>query len=114
MEKIRISPSCTIEDRMVAISVFIDLSEVKLLRGLNSLNVRIPDTLLMKGNIDIKLVITTMKSSQFHASFKYAPFSNMNPHAIIFNIASKVNTDVKNGSVVLTIRLRIESESGFS
>jgi hypothetical protein len=69
-EKIKISANCAIDAKIVEIKVRIDGREVKLLSGRNSLKVLIPDILFILGNIDNRLVMTTMKSSQFHASFR--------------------------------------------
>ena len=43
---------------------------VRLLRGLNNLNVLMPDTDFIAGISVSKELTTTMKSSQFHASLK--------------------------------------------
>lgn len=112
--KIKISANWAIDAKIVEIRVRIEGREVKLLSGRNSLNVLIPDILFMLGKIESKLVMTTMKSSQFHASFRYALFPMMNPNEIILRVASKVNTVVKKGSVEYTILFLNLSLSGFS
>lgn len=69
-ENINISTSCTIDAKIVAMRVLMEGRDVKLLSGRNNLNVLIPEMLFMLGKFASKLVTTTMKSSQFHASFK--------------------------------------------
>lgn len=83
---------------MVDIIDFIAGIDVKLLRGLNNLNVLITETLLIPGISESKLVSTTMKSSQFHASLKYVNLSRMKPCAIILITASEVKIIMNKGS----------------
>ena len=99
---------------MVEIIDFIAGKAVKLLKGLKSRNTLITDTLAIDGMIERRLVRTTMKSSQFHASLRYVPLSKMNPKAIIFKIASAVKTTMKTGSKYNTILFRALLLSGFS
>lgn len=65
-----ISPSPYTEDSKVPINSFIEPREVKLLRGLKSLNVLIPETFENEGKILKRLVKTTIKSSQFQESLR--------------------------------------------
>jgi hypothetical protein len=55
---------------IVDIKDFITGNAVKLLKGLNSLNVRIAEKLEIPGIKESKLVSTTKKSSQFHESLR--------------------------------------------
>lgn len=72
------------------------------LKGLNILNVRKPVMLPIFGRKESKAVTTTVKSNQFQASLKYDPSDIMNPKAIIFKVASLVNTIAKNISELST------------
>lgn len=58
------------EEKSVPIRSFIDGIVVRLLNGLNSLKVLKPDIFYMDGNSSRREVTTTVKSSQFQASFK--------------------------------------------
>jgi len=71
------------------------------------------DTLENEGNILRRLVMTTIKSSQFHASLRYVPFPPIKPIAIIYFIEigfkltftehSNVKRVIKIGSLLSTI-----------
>ena len=67
---IMISPSFVSEATIVEIIDFIAGRAVKLLNGLNSLKVLIIETFVIEGVSESKLVSTTKKSNQFHASLK--------------------------------------------
>ena len=108
-----ISPRLDIDNKIVEMIDFSIGIVVKLLNGLNSLNVRITDTFVMPGNKDKRLVRTTMKSSQFHGSLRYVSRSSTKPKAMIFNMASNVKAIIKNGSEYQTILFLIEPSSGF-
>jgi hypothetical protein len=68
--KTRTPPSWATEARRVEMRIFMDGMVVRLLRGLISLNVLIPDTDFIYGISVSKELKTTMKSSQFQASLK--------------------------------------------
>jgi len=66
----RIPPIWLTELSKVPISSFILGMVVRLLRGLNSLKVLSPLMFYIDGSSLSKLVTTTVKSSQFHASLR--------------------------------------------
>ena len=108
-----ISPRLDIDKKIVEMIDFSIGNVVRLLSGRNNLNVLITDTFVIPGNSDIRLVNTTIKSSQFHGSLRYVPLLSTKPKAIIFIIASNVNAIMKKGSEYQTILFLTEPSSGF-
>ena len=106
-------PSYETDASKVPTKSFILGTEVNGLKGLNKRKVLNPEMFAMPGIAVSRLVTTTIKSSQFQASFKYALWPQTNPNAMILANASKVNITVNTISESLTKLFCHMSASGF-
>ena len=91
-----IPPSERRDKKSVSTRICIDLTLFSERNGLNKRNVRRPEAFGMYYSKSD--TITTMKSSQFQASFRYAFFPMKKPQARIFITHSMKKATVKYGS----------------